>query len=131
GDLAGGGSEFGGVAQKVPENLPQPRRVATYESLICMQAHDQPQLLRIDFAAAGLYGILDQSVQIDRFGLKVELSLGDARHIEQIVDEPRFNLDVSTDQTRIFADVRRRSWIGFQRCRDRKSTRLNSSHDQI
>src|SRR5205814_9888200 len=107
-DLAARRREFGGVAKQIPEDLPQPCRIAADKTLLGMQTHHKPQLPRIDFRSADLHDVFHGAVQIDRLRLNVQLALGDARDVQQIVDQPRFDLDITANEPRVLANLRRR-----------------------
>jgi hypothetical protein len=64
------------------------------------------QPLAADVAlAAGLQRVLEQRVHVHRLVVQFQLAAGDAREVEQVVDQLRFQLDVAPDDVRCPRDT--------------------------
>ncbi len=55
------------------------------------------EVFGVDLPLANLERAMDRPVGVDRLGRQLELAVGDARDVEQIVDQPRLELDVAPD----------------------------------
>jgi len=50
-------------------------------------------------------GVLDRPVNVDRVVVELELSVGDARQVQKIVNEERFQLDVTLENFEIVTQI--------------------------
>ena len=101
---ATGRGEFHRVLQHVPENLLHPHCIRLDGMLLRGEVH-----FDIDFPLArlGFYdfvGLAQRGMGIQRADIEAHLSAGDAREVEQVVDEPRFERDRFHDDIEVRAD---------------------------
>ena len=56
--------------------------------------------------AADLHAIADRQVDVDRLQIQYQPAAGDPRHVQEVVDQSRFKLDVPLDHFQDRADAR-------------------------
>ena len=91
------GRELGRVADQVADYLCEPHRVAVDVQRLAGSAHDDAVIARCDFRHGGLDRLADDRGDVHRLRFQVDLSLGDARYLEQVVDQPRHVLYLAVD----------------------------------
>lgn len=106
GNLPAVGGELGGVFQHVPENLLEADGVAPDFVVLGLEMDFEEDLLFDDFAFDDGDGVLEDGVDVDFLAVEGDLAAGDAGEVEEIVDEPGFQLDVFADGMEIHADLR-------------------------
>ena len=87
GDAAGVG-EFHGVGQQIPDRLLQAIRVGTDEMRRRVHAHLDAKPLGVSRRHRHVDRLFDDLGRVDQRQLQPELARDDARHVEQIFDEP-------------------------------------------
>ena len=98
-----GGREFGGVAQKVPEDLLEPPGIGVDDVRgVRAHVHAEVQLPGFHIWHAHLDRVPDDRTQLDGPAIQLDLAAGDAGDIKQIVDEPGLQLDVAPDELHVF-----------------------------
>ena len=97
-DALAGGREFVRVAHHVPENLLEPRRVRLNMMPLGVE-------MKLDVAqsllATEIHRVANQEVRVDRFKMKLQRSAGDAREVEQVINQPRFQLHIAADRLNV------------------------------
>ena len=73
-------------------------------------------LLGVGLRAAHVDGLHHDRADVDTVEGERQFALGDARHVQKIVDEPRFDLDVALDHGEQIADVGSELFVDLQ-CR--------------
>jgi hypothetical protein len=105
-EYAAGRREARRVADQVPDDLHQPRvvsgdlMISGGEIEFDVESRDE----RLD--AADFHAIADRPVYVDRFQIQEQPSAGDPRHVQEVVDQSRFEFDVPLDHFQDRADVR-------------------------
>jgi hypothetical protein len=89
------------VAKQIGEYLGQPRRVAIDDKRGRRDLELEVVPLHFHERAGDFDGLRDRVAKIDDLGPKLELSLGDARDIEQVVDQMRDLLDLAFDDLQL------------------------------
>ena len=80
---------LGGVAQQIADDLRQTRRIGVEAHRVAGQRDRERMAARVDARADHLDRLLDDRGQQDQLLAERDLPLGNARHVEQVVDEPR------------------------------------------
>lgn len=96
-DAAAIGSELGGVFDEVPEHLLEPRVIGEDVVVGGVELEVELEVFGLDIGAEDIDDGADGGVDIDGLERKLELAAGDAGEIEQIIDEPGFELHVAAD----------------------------------
>jgi hypothetical protein len=81
------GGVFGRVVQQVSQGLGQAGRVADHPHRLGRQVQLQPVAGRVERGLAAFDGDLHHRAQVDELALQHHLAGGDARHVEQLVDQ--------------------------------------------
>src|SRR5207244_4314002 len=78
---------FRGIVDEVGQNLREAREVRLHMQRLAWKQQRERVLICIDKWPARLRGGGDDLGDVDRLELEVDLALGDARYVEQIVDQ--------------------------------------------
>ena len=95
-DASTGVGEADGVPDQVPDDLAQPDRFRA-DGAGGSQVEGGGQPRRVDVRLERLHELIDDVVDRDVVDPDDELVLGDARQIEEVVDQARFDRDVAVD----------------------------------
>ena len=79
--------------------------------------------------AADLHAVADRQVDVDRLQIQYQCPAGDPRHVQEVVDQSRFELDVSLDHFQDRADARVQSTIALfqeRRCGEQDGSQRGS-----
>ena len=93
GDRAPGRGEPGGVLDEVPDHLLDAQGVGLDRRPRGFEAQLQGQAGVMDQVGAGRQGLADDGLGLDPLGVQLELPAGHPGDVQQVVDEPRFQLD--------------------------------------
>ena len=88
---------LGGVVEQVGQDLLEPGRVRLDEQRLGGHRYCQLVPLPFDERTSGFHGAADESRQVDDFLAQLDLAPADARHVEQVVDQPGHVLDLALD----------------------------------
>src|SRR5438309_5315885 len=88
---------LGGVVQQIGEDLREPGGIGEEHHGLGRQIERNPVAALVDERARALDRLLDHGAQEERLLAKLDLPAGDARDVEEIVDQPRHVLDLSLD----------------------------------
>ena len=116
-DPAVQGSELHGVAEKIPKHLLNSCRIAVDVMTIRTEIKFDVRLQGRAIAVNDRARLLDQLMDVDDAAMQLHFAIGDAREIEQIVDQLRLELHVSPDHGDIGANFRWKIWIRLHRTR--------------
>ncbi len=94
GDPAVVGRELDRVFQDIPKNLLQAHRISRYLSRKFSQLQTEIDLLLLDISLHGRQRILQYPAQIHGHQVERHLAMGDAREIQQIVDQAGFQFHI-------------------------------------
>src|SRR5258705_10000608 len=100
-DGAAFGCKFDRVLDQVPEDLLKPGRIAVNFAARGLHLLLESQMLCMQLRCAHFDDVAEQPMHIHILAKEAELALSDARQIEQIVDQPRLQLDVAADHFQI------------------------------
>ena len=90
---------LGRVVEQIHEHLRKPCGVGLKQQFILRQRHIEPVLKFIDQRAGRVDGILQHIDQLHTGPAQFNLSLVDAAHIHQVIDESAHCLDLAFDQS--------------------------------
>src|ERR1700693_1133472 len=110
-DLPAKGGEFHGVVDQVPEDLLESGWIGAEMHFFVVQDQTKLQIFSIDLALVNIERVLQEGVSIDHLEIKLHLAFTDACEIEQVVDEPRFQLHIATNHLERFVDIFRQSFF--------------------
>ena len=126
GDDAAGRGEFHGVLEHVPENLLHAHDIGFDGMLWRGKVERDLDLPLLRFAAEGVASVTQRGVGVEWMKIEAQLAAGDARDIEQIIDELRLecdglanNLDVTSHTWRQLGVISERGGeeqCGIERC---------------
>ena len=98
--------EAGRIADQVPDDLHQPRVVALDVVVAGGEIEYDVESRDGRLVAADLHAIADRQVDVDRLQIQYQPAAGDPRHVQEVVDQSRFKLDVPLDHFQDRADAR-------------------------
>lgn len=111
------GRELERVLEQVPENLLHARGVGAHHQRLRGRRVAQVDAARGGFFAEGLDDRLQQAGQVGGREFQAELVVDDFRDVEQVVDEPRLDLDVALDELHAAAALGRHVLAQVERLR--------------
>src|SRR4051794_1920007 len=88
------GSELDAILDQVPKDLLQTSWVRFDIRMLGAQIELNPELFGARFFTTNLECPLDDLVQGNRLQGELQFAFGDSSHVEQIIDQPRFQFDV-------------------------------------
>src|SRR2546423_390302 len=104
-DPAGLRSKFDRVVDQVPKNLLQTRRIGVEISFFGAEIDLKTETFAIDLALINFKGVLKKLMSIDDFEVKLHFPFADPGHVQQIVDQTGFELDIAANELKRFADA--------------------------
>ena len=108
------GSEFHGIAHKVPENLTEACGIRVKLGVLRFDLLDQSVVALPAVRKTNGDRVTQDIVCIDKLLLQRELSAADTRQIEKIINEPRLDSDIPADGVDRLSNVWRTIFILFQ-----------------
>ncbi len=113
-DAASPRRELDRVLDEVPEDLAQPRRVGVdvLPGSRPISLHRDPFF--IGLRAANVEDVVQRLAELDGLVLELDLAPGDPRQVQEIVDQPRFDLGVSPDHLDLSPGVGRQRGAPLQ-----------------
>ena len=85
------------VLDQVPKNLLEPGRVGLERSFRGGEIGPEREIFFLDVRLTNLKGAAQEQVRVHFFQVQLHLAFADSRQIEQVIDQPRFQLDVAPD----------------------------------
>ena len=107
-------SELHRVVDQVPKDLLQAGRVGPEMDLLRREIKPEREMFSLDLALVDLQGVLQKGVRIDHLEVELDLPFADTGQIEQVVDQPRLQLDIPANHVQRFLDVFRQAGFTFQ-----------------
>src|SRR4029453_3571700 len=97
GNLPVPGSKLHRVFDEVPKDLLKSRGVRSQINFLSGEIEPKRQMLLLDFRLANFDGITQQGMSVNDFEIELHLAFANSRQIQEIIDEPRSQLHVATD----------------------------------
>jgi hypothetical protein len=94
---AAGRCKLGGVANQVPDDLHDAGVIGPHVVVRSFQLGQDVQARNENFIAADLHRAADHFVDIDNLELEPQPPAYNPRQVEQVVDQPGFQLNVAAD----------------------------------
>ncbi len=98
GDRAAGRRVFHRIANEIPKDLLDAGGVGFESGVRGAQVERELEVARGNIRLADVHRAAQQIVRFDRLGLELKLAVADAGEIQQVVDQPRFELHIATDR---------------------------------
>src|SRR4029453_11433162 len=92
------GRVLAGVAQQVADHLLEPERIAVDPERTLAERPRDAQLLAVDLMPLRFQRGLDEHPEIDQLAFELDASSGDARNVEQVVEQSREMLGLIPNQ---------------------------------
>src|SRR5881394_2549159 len=89
--------KFHRILDQVPKNLLKPRRIGLERRLLCGELYYERQVLFVDVRLANFQRAAQKQMRVYLVQVQLNLAFADSRQVEEIIDEPRFQLDVAPD----------------------------------
>src|SRR5205823_6419833 len=89
--------ELHGVLDQVPKYLLQTRRIGFQTDLVRGEIGLERKIFVVDVGLANLEGIAQECMSIHQFEAQLDFAFADSRQVEQIVDQARFELHISSN----------------------------------
>src|SRR5205807_7798892 len=107
--------ELHGVLNQVPKYLLQSRRIGFQTNLVRGEIGLERKIFVVDVGLANLEGVAQEKMSVHQLEAQLDFALADPRQVEEIVDQARFELHISSNQLQRFAHVLRQSLRMLQR----------------
>ena len=89
--------ELGRIRQQIGDHLLQAGRVGVERHHLASTLHDEPDAPGVEQRLDGSDGGIEHDVQVDAAPAELEGPAGDARHVEQVIDQPHQVAELPVD----------------------------------
>ncbi len=96
-DIASSGRELRGIGEEIHDHLLQARGVGAHVDGSVRHRHGQPVLAPLQERSGGLHGLRDEPRHVRGDQLQLDGAAGDARDVQQVIDQPGHVLDLPFD----------------------------------
>src|SRR5947209_901810 len=127
--------EFDRVLNQVPKNLLEPGRICPERDLRRVQLRFEGKFFLFNFGLANVQRVPQKNVRVNDFKTQLDFAFTNSGKVQEIVDQPRLQLDIAAYELERFAHRLRKSAFAFKgqdRCqyRGEGSPELVAQHRQ-